>query len=45
MTAADVRRVARAMFRRRNLLAVVVGPGAPALRRALGRAVERSPLG
>ena len=44
VTSADVRRVARAMFRRRNLLAVVVGPGAPALRRALGRAIERSPL-
>jgi len=44
VTAADVRRVARAMFRRRSLLAVVVGPGAPALRRALGRAIDRSPL-
>ncbi len=44
VTAADVRRVARAMFRREGLVAVAVGPGAPALRRAIARAVERSLL-
>ena len=44
VSAADVRRVARATFRRRNLVAVAVGPGAPGLRRALQRAVERSAL-
>lgn len=44
VTAADVRRVARAMFRREGLVAVAVGPGAAALRRAIARAVERSPL-
>jgi predicted Zn-dependent peptidase len=44
VTAADVRRVARAMFRRRNLLAVAVGPDARGTRRALSSAVERSAL-
>ena len=41
---ADVRRVARALFRRRGLLAVAVGPGAAGMRRALQRAVEGSRL-
>ena len=41
---ADVRRVARAAFRARNLVAAVVGPDARGLRRALFRAVEGSPL-
>jgi predicted Zn-dependent peptidase len=44
VTAADVRRVARATFRRDGLLAVAVGPGASSLRRAISRAVERSAL-
>ncbi len=44
VTAADVRRVARATFRRRSLVAVAVGPDAPALRRALARTTEGSPL-
>jgi predicted Zn-dependent peptidase len=44
VTAADVRRVARAMFRRRHLVAVTVGPGASTLRRSLQRATERCPL-
>jgi predicted Zn-dependent peptidase len=44
VSAADVRRVARATFARRNLLAVAVGPGASTLRRSLRRAVERSAL-
>jgi predicted Zn-dependent peptidase len=41
---ADVRRVARALFARRGLVAVAVGPGAPGMRRALQRAVEGSRL-
>jgi predicted Zn-dependent peptidase len=44
VTAADVRRVARATFAPRGLVAVAVGPGGTTLRRALQRAVERSPL-
>lgn len=40
----DVRRVARATFRRENLLAVAVGPDARGMRRVLRRAVERSAL-
>jgi predicted Zn-dependent peptidase len=44
VTAADVRRVARSMFQRRNLTAIAVGPGASALRRSLQRATERSSL-
>ena len=44
VTAADVRRVARDMFRRRQLVAVAVGPGARAHRRALARAADASPL-
>ena len=44
VTAADVRRVARSMFRRRNLVGVAVGPGGRALRRDLRRAVVGSPL-
>ncbi len=44
VTAADVRRVARATFSSQGLVAVAVGPGGATLRRALRRAVERSPL-
>jgi len=44
VTAADVRRVARATFRRQNLVAVAVGPDGRSLRRALVRAVEASDL-
>ena len=44
VTAADVRRVARAMFRKENLLAVAVGPDAPALRRSLRRAADAANL-
>jgi predicted Zn-dependent peptidase len=44
VTASDVRRVARSMFQRRHLVAVAVGPGARALRRALTRAADASPL-
>ncbi|HTP52549.1 MAG TPA: pitrilysin family protein [Anaeromyxobacteraceae bacterium] len=44
VTAADVRRVARRMFQRRNLLAVAVGPDGRSARRALVRAVESSGL-
>jgi predicted Zn-dependent peptidase len=40
----DVQRVARATFRRRNLLAVFVGPCGPAVRRRLEKAVESSAL-
>ncbi len=42
--AADVQRVARAAFTRRNLLAVLVGPGGTRARRAVERAVERAGL-
>jgi predicted Zn-dependent peptidase len=41
---ADVRRVARSTFQRKNLIAVVVGPDGRRLRRLLGRAVESSDL-
>jgi predicted Zn-dependent peptidase len=44
VTAADVRRLARAMFQRRHLVAVTVGPGASNLRRSLQRATERGRL-
>ena len=44
VTPADVRRVARATFRRKNLVAVAVGPGGGSLRRSLRRAVESSGL-
>ncbi|HET8733279.1 MAG TPA: pitrilysin family protein [Anaeromyxobacteraceae bacterium] len=44
VSAADVRRVARAMFRRRGLVAVAVGPDGRGMRRALSAAVDRSPL-
>jgi predicted Zn-dependent peptidase len=44
VTAADVRRVARAMFQRRHLVAVAVGPDARSLRRAMARAASASPL-
>jgi len=41
---ADVRRVARSTFRKRNLVGVVVGPSGPRLRRLLERAVANSDL-
>jgi predicted Zn-dependent peptidase len=41
---ADVRRVARATFRRRGLVAVAVGPDAAGMRRAIRRAVDRARL-
>jgi predicted Zn-dependent peptidase len=41
---ADVRRVARATFRRRGLVAVAVGPDATGMRRAIRRAVDRARL-
>ncbi len=44
VTPADVQRVARATFRRKNLVAVAVGPGGHSLRRGLRRAVEESGL-
>jgi predicted Zn-dependent peptidase len=44
VTAADVRRVARGMFRRENLLAVAVGPDARELRRSLCRAADAASL-
>ncbi len=44
VTAADVRRVARGMFRRENLLAVAVGPDARELRRSLSRAADAASL-
>jgi predicted Zn-dependent peptidase len=42
VTAADVRRVARETFRRRNLVAVVVGPSKPRERAAVERIVHGS---
>jgi len=39
----EVSRVARATFRRRNLVAALVGPNAPGLRRALFRAASALP--
>jgi len=44
VTPGDVRRVARAALRARNLLAVAVGPGPGSARRALARAVAAAPL-
>lgn len=44
VTLADLQRVARRAFTRRNLVAVFVGPSGVRARRALERAVERSPL-
>ncbi len=44
VTVADVQRVARAMFQRRQLVAVAVGPDARAQRRRLGRAIAASDL-
>jgi predicted Zn-dependent peptidase len=41
---AEVRRVARAIFRRRGLVAVAVGPDAAGMRRAIRRAVDGSRL-
>jgi predicted Zn-dependent peptidase len=41
---ADVRRVARATFRRRGLVAVAVGPDAAGMRRAIRRAVDGARL-
>lgn len=45
VTPADVLRVARQTFTRRNLLAVAVGPRAEAARRAIRRATSSSALG
>ncbi len=44
VSAADVQRVARATFTRRNLVAVFVGPSGTRARRGLAAAVERSGL-
>jgi predicted Zn-dependent peptidase len=43
VTPADVRRVASETFRRRNLVAVVVGPAGRRASAAVGRIVERAP--
>jgi predicted Zn-dependent peptidase len=44
VTAADVRRVARTMFRSQNLVAVAVGPDGRGMRRAIVDAAGRSAL-
>lgn len=44
VTPADLRRVARKTFTRRNLLAVFVGPSGARARKALERAIARAPI-